>query len=182
MLPNAAGGTKESATVASFQCVVIDKDSTLADTRQRRHAIPADRSGRANWTRYAALCGDDEPVPGVVTLVRALAPHYVIIILTGADDTPPVQEATKAWLAKHSIPYHMIYHQPVSDDRDASAWKAEMIESLRWSGFHTFLVIDDWYKTGEALQGSGVPLLQVSPPGGPNTLLNSEKTEEPAAL
>lgn len=132
------------------QAVTVDLDSTLADTRHRASAM-IDKTDRENtdWTLYAQACTDDTPTD-VVALVRALAPYYMIVLVTSRPIASKNQ--TMRWLEAHNVPYDAI----VMDEgfhNTPTEFKVAAIEQVAYT-YDVVLHLDDWWKVGEAVKAA----------------------------
>lgn len=142
--------------------VVVDLDSTLADT-SHRHAFTPLSDPRYTWVDYSLLSIDDKPVPGAVRLVQLLYEHYQIHILSFREDA--ATEMTMHWLVRHNIPYDRLQLKPAGmPDDNHNRYKIEAVKQLQEQGESVELVIDDWPGLREAMwEAVGVPVLVVNP-------------------
>jgi hypothetical protein len=140
------------------QAVTIDIDSTLADTRHRAATMidPAERES-TDWTAYARACGGDSPTD-VIALVRALAPHYTIVLVTSRPVAS--RNETLAWLDAQQVPYDAL----VMDEgfhTTPTEFKVAAIEQVNYT-YDVVLHLDDWWGIGEAVRETlGIPTVIV---------------------
>lgn len=136
------------------RAVVVDLDSTLADTSHRRHlAPPREAADRASeWLPYALACTDDDPILGTRALVGLLAEVVEVVILTGRNEG--AREATEAWLARWAIRCDRLVMRPEHEDR-LHSWKADMLDALG-EEYDVVLAIDDMPQGIEAAADSGI--------------------------
>jgi|SRR5882724_6421216 len=147
-------------TFEALDMVVVDLDSTLADTRQRHHLSPTEDPTKT-WVDYAGACIGDAPIEGSIALVRLLYPHYFIYILTGRDGSSRLQ--TETWLDIHGVPYDSLRMREIGDIEGNGHYKATEIEKMRRAGFRDKLFIDDWPSVCETVENEGTPALCVNP-------------------
>lgn len=141
--------------------VVWDLDSTLADTRPRRHLCPTVDPARS-WQEYALACQDDLPVPGAVRLHRMLhEARYSQHILSWRCDTARLP--TIRWLFRHRIHYDRLRLRRPGDSDDSTAYKLDYLNQLRLGGHTVELVVEDWPATATAIAAAGFPVLCVNP-------------------
>lgn len=160
--------------------VTVDLDSTIADTRHRKHLLEGEYARNEDgtsekWIRYAEACIDDTPIEATVTLVRALSANYQIFFVSGRHIQGLPQ--TIAWLQKHDIPFDGIAlrtdDDPWKDGQGYYKWiKIKFIEATH--DVDVELHIDDWGTVKDYLEPKGIPVLHVVPPGFTVT----ETTEE----
>lgn len=143
--------------------VVVDKDSTLADTRGRRDLCPTANPDRT-WDDYHAAAAADPPLAATVALVRLLhAAGHPIHILTWAPAT--YLDATVGWLSRHDIPHVALQMRPTSlgPGEDSTAWKLRQLRKLSNTGA-VDLVIEDWPEVVVAVERElHIPVLCVNP-------------------
>ncbi len=132
--------------------VLVDLDSTLADTRQRRHLCPTVDPTKT-WTDYAMGCPDDEPIAGTVALVRALYKRgYGIHIVSHRDRA--ALDLTVDWLIRHDIPHHAVA---------LNQHKVSYLMALREAGAEVVLAIDDDCDVAAAYEAVDCPVVCVNP-------------------
>lgn len=152
--------------------VIVDKDSTLADTRPRRDRCPTVNPD-STWDAYHAACATDAPIDGTARLVKMLyAAGYTIHILTWAPEA--VRRIVVDWLDDPTVavPYHRLTMRGTDDGHDSTTYKIQYAERLRDKGYHVALILEDWPTTAAALEAAGLPVLCVNP--------NYGETPEPA--
>lgn len=144
-------------------CVFFDLDSTLSDSRQRRHLI-ADNHEDTDWVAYSLAAGDDLPVPGTVAMARALAPTHDLYIVTGRSEE--AWEVTLDWLARHDLDlFADVFMRGTSDRTSNAEHKVKVMRE--WMDVHereiSFLV-EDWPKVADAVYAElGIPVVLVNP-------------------
>lgn len=145
--------------------VVVDLDSTLADTRHRHHRTPHEDPTQT-WADYAMHCAADKPMEATVRLVQMLeSAGYDIHIVSFRD--VGAQELTEAWLTENCVPYHELTlassgDKDTLDDHDQ--YKAVAVRKLLDEGRRVDLVIDDWPGVRKAVWDKcKVPVLIVNP-------------------
>jgi hypothetical protein len=148
--------------------VVVDLDSTLADTRGRRHLAPTGtaRHTLAGWEPYSLACWDDVPISGMVKLVRLLHGPYVVFLLSARNDV--AERETRQWLLAHGVPYDRLRLRGRDEQLGdtPSEWKIKILQSWQDEGWDLALNIDDWAETCSAVTGAlGIPSVTPMPPG-----------------
>lgn len=146
--------------------VVVDLDSTLADTRHRHHRTPTEDPTQT-WTDYAMHCADDTPMVATVRLVEMLEQAGYDIHIVSFRDISAL-ELTEAWLEKHKIPYRELTLKGVDVDQGTLGnhddYKALAVQKLLDEGRHVALVLDDWPGVRKAVWDKcKVPVLIVNP-------------------
>ncbi len=144
--------------------VCVDLDSTLCDTRHRRHLVRApDDPQPTDWREYSLACADDPPIEGPIARVRLLARAYRIVIVSARDEA--ARDLTVVWLRRHEVPYdRLILYRSGVDDADIVAFKATQIGLLRAEGAEVVLMVEDAPTVAAAMQALGVTTLLVQPP------------------
>jgi len=146
----------------SLGFVVVDIDSTLADTRQRHGKSPhSDPS--ATWLSYGLLCADDVPIAGTVRTVQMLwlAGHGIHIV-TGRGEQ--VRDLTEQWLYEHGIPYNSLTMRQDHESEDHVEYKrSHLIRLKNEEPFPALLAIEDWPDVVEMYEAEGVPTLCINP-------------------
>ncbi len=153
-----------AAGVPERPTVCVDLDSTLCDTRHRRHMIrAADDPVPMDWRAYSLACTDDAPIEGPITLLRLLAPACRIVILSARDEA--ARGLTERWLREHEVPYdRLILYRPGVDDPDMGTFKAEQVRRLRAEGAEVALMVEDAPLVAASMRDVGVATLLVQPP------------------
>lgn len=143
--------------------VTFDLDSTLCDTRHRRHIIgPTEEE--TDWKAYAMACADDAPVESVLFLARTLAVLHDVWIISSRHSE--ARELTEAWLRKHHVDYKGVLLQGADGPQDLQAHKVDAMREIeRLTHNYVVLHVDDSPSVAEAMKAAGVPTLLVSPPG-----------------
>ncbi len=141
--------------------VVVDLDSTLTDTRQRRDWCPTVNPA-STWHEYWSRCPLDGPLPETIALVRLLdrAGHRIHIVSNRSART---LGQTKDWLRRHQVPYTELSMRPETVGIEGHRFKLAHLRQLQAEGSHVALVIDDDATLADALDALGVPLLCVNP-------------------
>lgn len=137
--------------------IVFDLDSTLADTRPRRHLCPTVDATKT-WTDYALGCANDTLMPGAAELLRLCwDAGHTIHILSWRDQA--AHALTLTWLARHNLPYDVLRLRKPTDPEDSTAFKLDYIKHLR----DVRLVVEDWPDAAAAIEALGIPVLCVNP-------------------
>ena len=144
-------------TPSKPRAITCDIDSTLADTLHRAHLINVADRETTDWLAYAQACGGDTPT-AVVGLLRVLAPHHKIILVTSRPEG--ARRQTQDWLAAAEVPYDSLVMLE-KHGQDPTQYKVEAIEKIR-RDYDVVLHLDDWWAVGEAVQTQlGIPTVIV---------------------
>ncbi len=140
--------------------VCVDLDSTLADTRHRRHLVdPAN----PDWRTYSLAAGADRPIEGPIELVRLLAQTCSIVILSARDEAS--RSLTEEWLRRHDVPHDgLILYRDGMDPTDLGEYKSLKVRGMRADGHRVVLVVEDAPAVADAVRSTGVPVLLLTPP------------------
>lgn len=137
--------------------VMVDLDSTLADSRHRSPLLAVSDGQPANWERYALASGDDDPILPVVKLVDLLSPVCDIHIVSGRHWAS--REVTVEWLLKHDIYYDVLALCP--DTELHVYWKLMWRDAIQELGYTVDLLIDDHPIFREAMDPT--PVVVINP-------------------
>jgi len=141
---------------SGMEVICSDLDSTLADTRPRRHLCPTVDKGRT-WEEYAMACSNDKPIAGPIRLLRMLsAAGYGIHIVTNRPEC--ARKLTLAWFDKYEVPCDQLV-MPAYDGPVIETHKLAHIARIRRAGYEPLLFIEDWAETAKAIEAVGVPTL-----------------------
>ncbi len=154
-----------TAPGSRMEVVLCDIDSTLADTRHRRHLCPTvdptREPGPYAWDTYAMACGGDTPIAGTVTALRMFyAAGYGVHLVSNRPHL--VLQPTVTWLAQHRIPYSNIRLRQGEETFDSDL-KVRYLGLVRARGYHPVLFLEDWPAEAAAIEAAGVPVLCVNP-------------------
>lgn len=144
-------------------CVLLDIDGTVADCRWRHHLLHDDE-GNIDLTAHSLACGDDEPVEGVIALVRVLAQTHCVVACSGRWDVARAE--TEVWLDLHDVPYDHLELRPTDDHSSNGEYKVDAARRLQAEGHRFVLAIEDYPKAAMALSGVGIPTLLVASHAG----------------
>lgn len=129
-------------------CVICDIDGTIAEMGDR---------GPFHWDRV----GQDKPIAVIINLLRILAAHYEIILVSGRSDES--MKLTLAWLKEHEIPYSAIYMRKRGDFRKDSIVKRELYDAHIEPKYDVQFVLEDRNQAVEMWRDMGLTCLQVAP-------------------
>lgn len=104
---------------------IFDIDGTLADISHRLHFI---KNKPADWRAFFAACTQDEPIPEVINVARALGAFNDIVYLSGRSEE--VRQETLDWMIEERLPCGALYMRESDDHREDSVLKAEYLEDL----------------------------------------------------
>lgn len=139
--------------------VLVDLDSTLADTRQRSHLTPREVPG-TSWDDYSMHCANDAPILGAIQLVRLLASKHEIRIVTGRSERS--LELTVNWLSAQRVPWDYLRLRKQTDPEDNVEYKRAVLDELPQRS-RVVLGIDDWPPVVQMWQENGIHALCVNP-------------------
>ena len=139
--------------------VIVDLDGTISDDIHRRkflYTIPKD------WDGYMDACAEDEPVEGVVWMVRQI--HCLgsteVEIWTGRPER--LRDVTLHWLRGNGVPFSRLRMRPDDDWRDVNEIKGEWLDQLELEGDSVRFVVDDRNKCVAYWRSRGLLCLQVA--------------------
>lgn len=152
------------APAAKRGTVCVDLDSTLCDTSHRHHLVlPGDERAHTDWVAYSMACENDAPIEGTCRLVRLLATHFRIVLVSSRDEQS--RALTEAWLVAQGIPFDELILGGVDGAPAGLAdFKVHHVGALLERGEQVALVIDDMPGLPAAMEALGVPVLTVRPP------------------
>ena len=145
---------------------IFDLDGTLALMDERRK-VSEKENGKLDWDKFfdPENIKLDEPNPPVIQTAQALAEAgYKIAILSGRSKR--TQVATKMWLNKHNIPYHIIKMRPTSHPwkfMDDCKLKKYWLDKLFEDRDRLVAVFDDRQKVVDMWRKEGLTCMQVDP-------------------
>lgn len=148
--------------------IIWDLDSTLCDTRHRRHLMPERDQWHLNdsWVDYSRACGDDEPIPGAVALFKLLMGGHDLIVMSARSGLASVRRDTHAWLIRHGMDrYQTLILRPVDSPLSPTEWKKARLQWMVDAGQQIDLAIDGHPGTAAVFAELGIPTLVVTPPG-----------------
>jgi len=138
-------------------CILVDIDGTLADTRHRLHYL---QKKPKDWKSFFDAMVDDPPHQYIVDLVNMLAETHPIFLVSGRPESHLIQ--TKNWLQKNQvICYENIYMRKEKDYRPDTIIKKEFLEDIRSIRMSPKFAIDDRPDVVRMWRENGVPCLQV---------------------
>lgn len=153
---------------------VIDIDGSIACLRKRVAAagIAPDRSNLDAYRAYIQRLMDekqmaqDMPIPGMQTLLRALASKEELIYLTGRSEN--YRTTTERWLLLNRFPEATVIMRSVNDWSSAADYKEKEMLKLKHKWGSNITVIDDDYDSdcSPMYQSLGLLHLKVCWGGG----------------
>lgn len=141
---------------------VVDMDSTVCDTRHRRHLAPVgpNKSLLAAWEKYSLGCPGDSVILGAATLIRLLHGPNLVFLLTSRNDI--AEQESLNWLAANHLPFDRLRMRAPDEDQpdNPTDWKVAVVDQWMREGWNIQLFIDDWAETCTAItERLGVPTL-----------------------
>lgn len=138
--------------------IIFDLDNTLSDAEHRSYLAKAKQ-----WDDFHLRAGDDEIVPGIERLYKALwNDGEQLIILTGRP--LKYMQITHEWLDRHDILCNLLMMRPDGDFRQDFEFKTDVLQQLcRTQGFkpEQVIVFEDRDTVVKALRPLGYTVLQV---------------------
>lgn len=140
------------------ECYLFDIDGTLADCSHRLRHITR---GEKDWRSFFAACGDDAPIPHIISLALNLwdADQQIIYVSGRSDEC---RDLTLAWLAKHGLPEAPLYMRKAGDHRDDDKVKAELLVAVIADGWAPVMAFDDRDRVVKMWRDRGIPCAQVA--------------------
>ena len=147
-----------------MQYIISDLDSTIADIDHRLPLICGDDlelRGDADWPEFFRRCVYDAPIKPVISLLRRMAEHHEIVIVTGRSDE--VRRQTEAWLDHYRVPYHQLLMRPAGSRRADHKLKPELVRDAGISPGEVLFALEDRKRVVDAWRGLGIQTFQVAP-------------------
>lgn len=120
-----------------MKVIIFDLDGTLCDHGHRSYLADLKQ-----WDLYNAQCHADPPRAVELLILQALAHAGIpIILLTGRSE--PYRQMTMEWLAKHEVPYSLLYMRQDGDHRPATVMKREVYETEIRLGREVIAIFED---------------------------------------
>ncbi len=134
--------------------VVFDLDGTMADISHRLHVI---EGVKQDWDLFFALCHEDEPIPQIIEVCRAMyrEGHRVEVWSARREWC---RAKTEAWLEAHGVPYYALILRPDDDERPDT----EVKEGWLRTGNTPDLVFDDRRRIVDMWRRNGVRCCHVA--------------------
>lgn len=141
--------------------VLVDIDSTIADTRHRASKSPHS-DPTATWESYALHCVDDAPMAGTVALLKLLSKAgHKIRYISGRPESALIP--TVQWLFIHDLPdADKVRLLKPNDPKDPVEYKREYIRYLQLD-HRVVLLLEDWPSICDMAEDEGVPAICVNP-------------------
>jgi hypothetical protein len=105
---------------------IFDIDGTLADCSHRLHFI---QQKPADWDSFFLACVDDEPIPEVIAVARAMFSTAQLFMLTGRSEV--VRMETLNWLTCERVPCDLLLMRKNGDHREDCIVKSELLDEVR---------------------------------------------------
>lgn len=139
-----------SAVESAPKAFIVDIDGTIAKMVNR---------GPFEWTRV----GEDEPIHGVIDMVKLLhANGHKILITSGRDGIS--KKDTVEWLNLHNVPFDSIFMRTINDMRPDDIVKAEIFNNEIREQYNVRGVLDDRLKVCRVWHKMGLTLFRVGDP------------------
>lgn len=149
----------DSAFIKHTQSVIlVDLDSTVADTRHRSHLTPHN-DPTATWDSYSMHCDGDAPIQGTVALLRLLVARHRIAIVSGRSFE--AVDLTMDWLSQHRVPWDVMRLRYQDDCEDPLEYKRSVLQELENQDI--VLALEDWPAVAQMWEDNGIPTVCVNP-------------------
>lgn len=156
------------AEMGGYPAIIVDIDGTLADNNHRLHWIKRAFLEDGNydtefpdWDKYNNLMGLDTPIEPTCELVRTLAWHYKIILMTGRPETH--LRETMDWLLANQIPHVALYMRPDADHTNDWELKEHWLSIVRAGGrYNVIAAIEDRQRVVDMWRKNDVLCLQCA--------------------
>jgi phosphoglycolate phosphatase-like HAD superfamily hydrolase len=137
--------------------VIFDIDGTLADCRHRQIHV---QGKNKNWKEFFRAADDDEPIEGVVHILKSLWKHRDcrIVLCTGRPES--MRPRTLRWFEKYEIFHDELMMRKEGDYRQDAIVKKEML--LELGKENILFAIDDRKQVVEMWRQEGVLCLQCA--------------------
>lgn len=129
-------------------------DGVLADASGRQHYLEGPFQ---QWEAFFQACGQDDPIPEALEMVRLLDPSLVVVLLTARPDR--VRPQTLDWLARHPVRWDLLVMRDEFDWTSSHTFKRTELRALQARGFEVRLAVDDDPKNVEMYRRADVPAL-----------------------
>ena len=150
--------------------VIVDIDGTLSDPTHRLHHVrccgdcenPKQcKTRKPRWDLFHAEVDKDAPKPRIVELVKWLAIHYWIIIVSGRSPEHGCGIKTEDWLEQHlGIPYLHLFMRQSGDYKPDYEHKKEILDLL--PKHRIAFCLDDRQQVVDMWRENGLTRLQVA--------------------
>ena len=137
--------------------VIVDIDGTLTKVGDRVKCL---ESSPPDWDSFYARCGEDEPVPDIVDLVRSLPMDMKVVLCSGRRES--CREATVAWMEAAEIPFDLMLLRKDGDFRHDVIVKPEMLEQAGIALGEIIFVLEDRNSMVKKWRELGLTCLQVA--------------------
>lgn len=148
--------------------VIFDLDGTLADIESRRK-LSTKENGKIDWDKFfdPNNISLDKPFLKIITVATMFKNSgFNIAILSGRSKA--TKEATKEWLKKYNVPYHILKMRPttdkwkyMSDNKLKQHWLDELWP-LNERKDKLFMVFDDRKKVVDMWRKNNLTCCQVA--------------------
>ena len=138
---------------------IFDIDGTLADISHRLHFI---QQAPKDWRGFFAACVDDDPIPEVIAVARALGSFADIVLVTGR--TEEIRQKTLDWLAAERVPVYALLMREDGDHREDHVIKAEHLAKLIWEHGRLQImgVFEDRKQVVDMYRAKGLRVFQIA--------------------
>jgi hypothetical protein len=144
--------------ITDNNCIIVDIDGTLADTRHRQHYLEGKKK---DWPGFFAACAADALYTEIRALTNAMYATSDVFLCTGRPSN--YFEATHNWLRDNGIKYDCMLMRKEGDTRPDTVVKKEMLDLIRAHKWNILFSVDDRPEVVEMWRANGVPCLSVDP-------------------
>jgi predicted kinase len=142
--------------------MILDLDGVIADNRHRRLFI---ETNPADYKAYLEAAIDDKPIPQMIDMVKRLALHYSVLIVT-ARPIDICGKITEQWIKKHlnnnglEDNYLYLFMRNAGDKRDSVEVKKEILGYLPPKD-RIAMVLEDQEAIADMYRQEGLTVLKV---------------------
>lgn len=138
--------------------IVVDIDGTLSKVGDRVKVLNYDPP---DWDQFYARCGEDKPVPEIISMVNVLCMQYRIVLCTGRRES--CRESTELWLTENGfIEFGIMLMRPDGDFRHDTILKPDLLEKAGIDISEIEFVLEDRNSMVKKWRDMGLVCLQVA--------------------
>ena len=134
------------------KAIIVDINGTLSDVSRVVHLI---QGPVKDWIGFFEDMNKVSPNPMVRDLIKSFRGQYAIVLVSGAPERYEPQ--TRAWMARHHIPFDFMFFRPDWDKRRGYQYKKTLYEKRLKTMFNVKLVLDDKQDACDMWIAQGLP-------------------------
>jgi len=136
---------KETPLPFNRVVAVIDIDGTISDDRHRLDLLPKvhhPKPPQSEYDKYHRFCKMDEPLPGALEFLNAIAIECEIVYLTARPEH--YRESTISWLQQHCFPVGcLIMREELNTQGSAKFKRKQLLNLIEGNMCDVRVVVDD---------------------------------------